>query len=613
MAHYAFEPASRGLARTFALTLLALLALFWSIVLFATWGSRHGLFGWNVGSDGTTLIYVAPGGPAARAGLRAGDRIDWATLPLRVRANLAIVEAVPPALRFQVAVERNGVRHIVRIAPAPWPPIFEFASRALNLAGLVLFAVGLALVQLRPSRMTWGFLFSAVLWAYPTYISWLWAQGGPWRFGIAEGAHSLLVGAYAAGIMIFMSRFPADRARGPLAVLDRMAIPLGLAAAALGLFIDGCILFSKQPPPGLSLFVYQSVVQVALFAVALGALLTSYHLTRSGERQRIVPVLVAYALYVSFTIANNLYSAFFTNAIVTAVQYLLIAVSMVALALAVANGVIRHRVFDVSFGMSRTVVYTVLTSLVVGVLALADFLSSQLLERLQIAVLLEACVALALGIWLNALHSRIDRFVDQTLFRRRHAAEARLERAARALVHSESAAFVDEVLVIEPCEALSLASAAVFRRDAGTAFMRVYANGWKTFHMRQLPGNDTLTVTLRAELDAVDLLEMRWDRRDAPEGAAQPIFAVPLVARHELLGAVLFGGHTGGEAIDPDEQRVLVRLAQAAAVAYEHVRSQVLAAEIDALREQNALLETERRVLRETLATLRSVGGGVKS
>lgn len=598
------QPQPRKLARAIVLAFAALLVLFWAVVLFTTWASAHAMFGWNLGPDGKTLTYIVPNGPAARAGLRAGDRIDWSTLPLVARANLAIVEAVTPGVPVNVTVYRGTAKSTARVVPVPWPPVFESASRALTLAGLFLGIIGIALVYIRPSRMTWGFLLASLLWAYPTNLRWLWAQGAPWKFAIAEPAAAILLGAYAAGILTFMSRFPSDHPQGPLRTLDRLAVPFGVLVAALALYVDFDILFSASPPAAWALFATQSLIQVVLFALALAALMTTYVLTKSSDRHRIVPVLIAFGAYVAFTMTHNVYSAFFTDPNVTAVQYILIAFSMVALALAVAHGVVTRRVFDVSFAISRTLVYTVLTSFMVGVFVLVDFVSSKLLDRFQITAVIEAVVALAFGIWLNALHAHIDRFLDGVLFRRRHLAEARLERVGRALPHAKSVSFIDDALVIETCDAFGLGSAALFRRDQGTEFVRVLSRGWSAAERPLLAGDDHLVIHLASELQSLDLAQVRWPHEDVPHGIAQPILAVPLCVRHELIGLVLYGAHVGGEAIDPDERRTLTRLADAAAAAYEHIQAQALASQLRDLQAENAMLAREQRVLRETLDRL---------
>lgn len=597
--------------RTAILAAIGAVAVFWSVVLVATWNVPHGLFGWNLGSDGQSLIYVSPSGPAARAGLQVGDRLNWSTLPLVGRANLAIVESVLPSTRLHVTFSRgNRVRSTV-VVPQPWPKALGVASHVLTLAGIFLVVIGIILVRLRPSRMTWGFLLSSLLWGYPTYIYWFWAQTGSSQFMLADGLFSLLTGAYAAGILIFMSRFPSDVARGPLVLLDRCAIPLGACVALLGLYIDAIVAYSASPPPAWALFANQSLVQILLFAIALAALFTAYALAASSDRQRIIPVLIAFALYVASTMGHNIYSAFYTNPTVHAMWYLLIAASMIALAAAVAHGVVRHRVFDASFAISRTVVYTILTSIIVGVFVLIDFVSAKLLDRFQVAIFLEAAAALTFGVWLNALHSRVDKFVDRVFFRKRHLAEARLKRVTKALNHAEDAQFVNEALILEAAEALDLSSAAVFRQS-DSVFERVNSTGWDAAHASRLSQSDPLIIHMRAELDAFDVSLIRWRRRDVPAGFAQPLLAVPLCVRHELLGVALYSGHCGGEALDPDEVSHLKNLAHAAAAAYDHIEAVTLRRRIAEAQTEIAQLRHAEDVMREMLQAVRAEASRVE-
>jgi hypothetical protein len=409
-----------------------------------------------------------------------------------------------------------------------------------------------------------------------------------------------------------MSRFPSDRARGSLIALDRAAIPLGVAVGVLGTYNVLATAFSSVPPPTWSVFTIEYLLGPAIAVLALGALITSYMLTKGSDRQRIIPVLLAFAFCVGCNVSFNVYNALYTNAVGNAINLILLAVSMLVLVAAVAHGVIRHRVLDVSFVISRTLVYTILTSVIVGVFVLIDFISSKLLEHFQITIAIEALAALAFGIWLNALHNRIDRFVDRVLFRRRHLAEKRLDRGARALGHAESSGFIDESLVIEACDALALTSAAVFRRDGSEVFDRVLARGWEESHLRSVTSEDHLVVNLLCDLQTLDLSEVRWPHEDVPRGIAQPLIAIPLCVRHELLGFVLYGGHVGGEAIDPDEQRSLAHLADAAAAAYEHVHAKALIAEANELRSENTLLQHEQGILREMIDALRGVSRGVE-
>jgi hypothetical protein len=194
----------------------------------------------------------------------------------------------------------------------------------------------------------------------------------------------------------------------------------------------------------------------------------------------------------------------------------------------------------------------------------------------------------------------------RVLFRRRYLAQERLERVGRTLEHAESAPFVDEALVVEPCDAFALASAAVFRRAESGAYERALARGWEGA-ASTFGSDDRLVVNLLAELATVELAGIRRPQADMPGGIAQPLLALPLVVRHDMDGFVLYGGHVGGEGLDPDEVGVLEQLVHAAAGAYEHIRTKAVIAESDELRTENAILVREQRLLREMIETLRGV------
>jgi hypothetical protein len=593
-------------ARTLALAAVAAFALFCAALLISTLNEPASIFGWNLGPDGRTLIYVTPGKPAANAGIRAGDRVDWRNLSVLGRANLGLVQAVSPHARLRITIYRGASARTVQLASVPWDPLVVIGQRMATAAGLILVAIGIGLVYLRPTRMTWGFVLASLAPAIPISLT-FWGQSSLPKFFVTNGSLALLTGTAATGTLMFMSRFPADRARGPLAMLDRAAVPLGIAVALPALYNVLTSGLSPIPPPAWSVFTSEYLLSIAIAMLALGALLTSYALTKGSDRQRVTPVLLTFAFWVACSMATVVYNALYTSAIGTGTLFVLSAFAMLALAAAVAHGVIRHRVLDVSFVISRTLVYTVLTSIIVGAFVLVDFISSKMLEHFQITIAIEVLVALAFGTCLNRLHARIDRFVDSVLFRRRHLAEARLDRSARTLAHAETTPFIDEALTIEACDALALTSAAVFRRDGGDVYERVLARGWGDSHVQEVPTEDHLVVNLLAELQALDLSEIRWPHHDVPHGIAHPLLAIPLCVRHELLGFVLYGGHLGGEAIDPDEKRTLLRLSEAAAAAYEHVRAKALLAEADDLRNKNTLLQHEQRYLREMVDALRGV------
>lgn len=603
------EVSARRAVRILVLGAIALWALGRLAFVALTPLPSGGIFGWSLSADGHTIGYVMPGGPADTGGIRAGDRVQWTDMPLALRSNLALSESVPVATRVPVTFFRDGIAHHTTLVSVPWSRTVQQSDRWATAVGVVLIAIGIVLVQLRPSRMTWSFLLSFVTLGVPWGGSAFDAQSIPLRFIALNGAWAILTGIVSASILIFMSRFPTDRPRGALAVFDRTAIPLGALTAAVLLFLDFDVLYGGSAPPAWLLAAYQYGFAASFTLLGLTALIIAYANSDGSDRHRIIPVLCAFAAFLAVEAAMSVYMELYTDTNGTIFFLALLDLSMLALAAAVANGVIRHRVIDVSFVISRTVVYTMLTSIVVGAFVLIDFISSKVLAELQIAVVLEAAAALAFGIWLNALHARIDRFVDSVLFRRRHLAEQHLERASKTLMHAESAQFIDEVLVVEASDVLSLASAAVFHRDADGNYVRALESGWGETHCALLLRDDHLIINLLAELDALEIPSIRWPYCNVPEGLAQPLLAIPFVVRHEMLGFVLYAGHAGGEAIDPDERRVLIRLSAAAAAAYDHIRSKAAVAEANELRAENVLLIREQHLLREMVDALRSAVG----
>jgi hypothetical protein len=559
-------------------------------------------FGWNTASDGVTVTYLTPGGPAEKAGIRLGDKVDWKSLPLLGRSNLVL--NVPPYVDTKLTVKlERGQTMLTRTMKARlFDAPVQQAYRIEIIVLVVIQALGIVLVWLRPSRLTWAFLLG---WGAPASAAF--ATPSVAAYAAIFGAAAIFTGAAAAATLVFISLFPHDYPRRALVWLVRAAIPLGVGVTLLALAVDTLIAVSPDPPPRWLLFPSQYVIGPALGIVTLLALAISAYTARGSERQRILPVLLAMALSLIATQLAAFYNVRFTGSFGTGVSLGMIDATSLLFAVAVLNGILRHRVIDISFTVSRTLVYTILTSILVGLFALVDFVSSKFVEQLRITVILEAAAALAFGIALNTLHSRVERFVDKFIFRRRHLAEQRLHRTAHALMHSESDRFIDEALVVEAMDAMELASAALFRRT-GDGYARVLSEGWTGEYPDRLAPDDHLVVHLTAELQPVSLSEIRWPNVALPQGYAHPLLAIPIGVRHELVGFVLYAGHRGGEAIDPDERQALVAVSDAAGPAYEHIRTEQLSRECEQWHMEKAVLEHEQSLLREMVDALRGVG-----
>jgi hypothetical protein len=255
--------------------------------------------------------------------------------------------------------------------------------------------------------------------------------------------------------------------------------------------------------------------------------------------------------------------------------------------LAVAYAVVRRRVFDIEFAISRALVYGAITSIIAGTFILLDWFMSRQFSQTRFTLTAEIVVALALGSWLNMLHKNVDRFVDSTFFRQRHLAEQRLARAVAALRRAESHEAVERFLVHEPVHAFSLTSAALFHREEPDgSFLRRMAVHWD--RTDALTPEDPLVLHLLAEDAPVRIAEVVWSSDELPK-TGNAVLAVPIMLRDELVTIVLYGAHRNGADIDPDEVQSLVQLAQSAGAAYDHIEARVLRSRVEALtRERDA-------------------------
>jgi hypothetical protein len=564
-----------------ALLLIALVAIATIALQVVSANDVAGVYGWNTGPDGATITSVTPGYPASDAGIHPGDVVDYGNLDLLGRMNTVLPQAVYAGAPLTVRFTRSGVQHIITMAAAPARG-FQARFIASVVSGILIIIVGACLVLLRPSRMTWGFLLVSMT---ELSINFIYRFGSPMQLWSSSLVHELGIAVGWAGLLMFVSRFPTDAPQGWLKALDRAAIPVAGLYFALEAYIAVALLYSPNPPPAavqlIAAYAFPALVGLSALAALIGAGLSA----QGNARQRLVPVIVTFTLWIGVSAAELILNSLYTTPFVIYYVPVLGCVALALFAFATAYGIVRHRVIDVSFIVSRTVVYTSITAILIGIFAIIDILVARWLEHSQLAIILELGAAVLMGVWLKSMHYGVERFVDSVLFRRRHLAERRLDRVAKTLPHATSTAFVDEALVVEPAQSLELASSAVFRRSPDGTFQRRYAVGWHDGSAQSLDPSDHLVIQLDAELEVLNLSDVRWPHADIPTGLCQPLLAVPIVVRHGLTAFALYGGHVGGEALDPDEIRSLRQLAMPAGAAYDHL-------DAEALREQNARLQS---------------------
>jgi hypothetical protein len=536
--------------------------------------------GLGVSYDGT-VTDVQPHSPASAASLVPGDRIvrPWPE---------GLFRDPPPAVTFTVS-HNGGVRQVTLVpAPASWTRDQKLRFTALVLEYLIFLIVGSAILLLRPNPMTWAFYLYCVLRRFGDLLFyWPGSATVYWANFLALLA---LGGSTCALVAIFALRFPDDRPTGWRSVAGRVAVALAIALPFAWVYAFVRVAFFSLPSQWLIWILIQVTSVIYLFAAAV--FVVTLLRSRGDRRQRLRWILVFPAVLIMHVVAiefAEILPEWFADGLI----------ALAALVpITVAYAVIRRRVFDVEFAISRALVYAAITTLIAGSFLLLDWFMSKQFAETRFTLTAEIVLALAIGSWLNMLHRNVDR----TFFRQRHLAEKRLRKAAAAVLRAESREVVDRFLVHEPLRALDLTTAAIFRRDSAGYFALEMDVGWHDVGTRRLTADDPLVLHLLAEGTSVRLADVVWPSEASSTHLADAVLSLPVLLRDELVAIVLYGPHRNGADIDPDEIRGVTLLVERSGAAYDHIEARTLRAQVESLIRERDAKQREIETLRASTA-----------
>lgn len=507
---------------------------------------------------------VTPGSPAARAGVRAGDRADftrggWLLHLSLDRAYLFVGR--PSAL----PLIRNGhaITAVLRVLK-PTPRSDAWANFVAAALLLLYSGLGAALYFMRRTMTCLVFFALACGQAiqFDNLAPMRIATPGWMPLAILVATLGPYLGQYGLLYfgLLFSNRSIANSRRAQFAVA---AVALALAAVYYYHFYAYTVL-----PDVLNSFLVVSILNWLMFAAAAGAISARISHDADSRRLRWVAVGIwAQALvFAVFYIDENLHQS--TVAATPAITYLFAWFQPAPLGIAY---VLMHtRVIDVRVVGARTIVYGLLTAIPIGLFSIADWFFSRRLADARLATFAEFGIAVLFGIWLNTLHKRIDRFVERIVFASRHHAFQRLRHAMHALSSVEHSPTATAMMCEEAASALHLASAAVFM-SRGDAYDRVTHLGWEGC-AEHLSADDPLVLFARSAHHTTRLSEVAPTHSAIPPGDGKPEIAVPVMQHHRIIAVAFYGRHANGEHLDADEEMLLSELAQAAGAALDRLQ-----------------------------------------
>jgi hypothetical protein len=511
------------------------------------------------------MVRIDRGSPAERAGLRSGDVLGCLSArdsALLLNPSLGFQQGYQPGTPISTCVRRNGaVRHITFVANTGAPVPNTYGSNtlsALRIAVLLVFVfVGIALVMARPSLMTWIFYIFCLCSAPAFAAGEVWTILPAWQYVIASGlpgAGSLC----AVAFLLLFSILVPDTAipsgwRRPAFYLASILAVFDVALSAVVMFYTGAS-------------VSQALVNsVDEWLTALTVLVVLARLATMEATERARFGWAAFAIIFG-VITNDLRNVL----AVGPYEWLsvLAADLTVVMPLCLMYAILKRHVIDVRFVISRTVVYAVLTTLIVGVIGLVDWLTSAYLSQVRVAMAIDAAVTIGLAFALHRAYGWIESIVDYLLYRRKHNAETYLNRMAKTLLRAKREETIDRAIVHAPYEKLDLTVAALFRAS-GASFIISAAAGWDKIAAMPIDTEHELVRFLVEERTKLHIRDLRTHiAEEFREYGAAPAIAIPLFQSDELVAFAVYGIHRDGTKLDPDEIETLERLCETAAQAY---------------------------------------------
>jgi hypothetical protein len=596
---------------------------------------RYGEFGLGYDWFPQIVTWVDPGSPADRAGIKRGDTLHRPAA-LHDRIALAIEsdgghQRAGETITIPISRDRNHRTVTLRARPLQTLSATDQALLVLKfLWSLTLIAVGLVLVLFRPGMMTWGFYLFAlnpviVFWPVPAILAYMPAS----LVAAVLVAQWVVAPAGVAGFLIFCVRFPSNEPSSWGKQLEGIAVGVFAVGASLLVYTQvAAIQFLSVPKivtPSAVVMMWALVVAgtvvllnailgaravdqrkirwialgtvgvlgaaaafdtwhqvevdsdiqhglIGIFMLGTIAFAMTFVVARGLERHRIkwvvlglICALIASAVDLTSTVTATSTSTIPKWALGAEILYIVMPVT-------VAYAVLRHRVIDIRFVASRSIVFGVIAVALGFIIAALDWLFTTRLPSSRLEAAAYIGVALLVGLSLNTIRRSLSKTVDSLLFRQWRRTGEQVRSVADCISRARSEHDLYTPLTTDVAAAFSLASVALFKRVEGGGFVRVAAHGWPPNTIWHILADDHVARRAIEGRCVVDIAELQRHERDLPSGVARPALMFPIIAGKRVRAILLCGAHEIGTAPDLDEIRAIRNLCGDAGTVYNMLR-----------------------------------------
>jgi hypothetical protein len=552
---------------------------------------------------GGRIVAVEPGGPAAGAGIRPqtqarrGDRIDFERTPPETLFRLYGGFGGRPFFLSGTHIELDligpdGTLRAVELEAAEREPPFgeRISLFFAELLGIGFICLGAFLAWHFPERRDVFGFFLYSIWFNPgeNYVFYALLPRAAW---VPQEMLSALLAALAlAGFITFALRFPTDRSEGWRRPVERLLPLLVIVLAGLTIVGSG----AEFGRPSRALWLWAFWLEVALYPLVVAAFLTKLRILPPVDRQRLrlvifgcIPGLFFFLLAESVD-AMSLWEPLFDRLAWSPPEILLDCGYLVNALVPISIGyaVLRRHVLPINFIVNRGLTLGIVWVIVaMSVEAIVLTTHSLLEENHVLSTLLLAAALVAVAPLLERLKELVNDYVDRFLFVRLNVAKRELEASAQQLATSATRAQIEAAIIERPCDALGLASAALFALDDDDGAYRIVARrNWPADASDVIGADDPLVRRFRHGGPEATFRGTIHDRVDVPAGAARPDLFLSLTPGPYFEAFAIYSGHTDGSTLTPDEVTVMIRFARECGAVRAHLAALTMRREVARLR-----------------------------
>ena len=540
--------------------------------------------------DNYTVVLHPRPGLSMPPGGQDGDRIDFRKMDFFNRVD-TMVANLPVGYEIHVPVERGNATLMMSAKVVSFRGLqtpgqlnlawFQWSGLGVN---LLLGAIALLLLWRGRDRAAFGMALWAITFLFSAGITNIPVSGWTALMALYLAPVCFLIARVGFYIMIEARLGPALGATQRTAFRAAFVILLALGALqALGALVVRMATGSNEfqtPEYGLIL--------TASYLVPIVMLFVGYLPATSAERLRLRWMLASGLAWTANIFLQN--SPLLGGPISGLLSTFLQAVALLGFLYAV----LRLRVVDISVVIDRALVYGLVTTLVVGIIAAVNSIALHATLTPGAGLAIQVLVPLALGIVLGRVRSFVDKVVEQLFFRKRYLDEKALRIFARHAGHIESMDKLLNTTVQMIKRHVRAPAVVIYAAEARDIYRSIDQTG--DGFPKTLDKDDPVLVALRADDDAADLA-------DFPGALGEDGCAFPMTVLGTLRGVIVCKNRPG-EHYASYEKQLLTEVARSVGATWRILRARDNEALVAAMAEGKVPPETLREQARAlTLAS----------